>query len=102
MMNDILERHQRIGQVLSGAFSVNDGPMVDWAEIGFEIKRLQKELDKEKTNGEALQAKIDSLMLEYCPEDISEEQYNEWASHQVPVDVPDFKEWVKTLGYKEE
>lgn len=31
----------------------------------------------------SLQAKIDALMLEYCPDEITLEQMEEWASHQV-------------------
>ena len=31
---------------------------------------------------EAQQAMIDRLMLEYCPEDMSEDQIEEWRSHQ--------------------
>jgi hypothetical protein len=30
------------------------------------------------------QAHIDELMLEYCPDQMTEEQINEWAKHQVP------------------
>ena len=33
----------------------------------------------------AKQAKIDALMMEFCPEDVTEEQYEEWAKHQKPV-----------------
>ena len=29
-----------------------------------------------------LQAKIDQLMLEYCPEEMTEEQIAEWGKHQ--------------------
>lgn len=32
------------------------------------------------------QAQIDQLMLEYCPEDMSAEQVEEWGKHQVPVE----------------
>jgi hypothetical protein len=32
------------------------------------------------------QATIDRLMLEYCPDEMSSEQVNEWANHQVPFD----------------
>ena len=32
----------------------------------------------------ALQAKIDRLMLEHCPEDMTEAQIQEWGSHQKP------------------
>lgn len=34
---------------------------------------------------QALQAKIDALMLEYCPQEMTEAQLAEWASHQRPV-----------------
>jgi len=33
----------------------------------------------------AKQAKIDSLMLEYCPDEITDEQMAEWAKYQTPV-----------------
>lgn len=32
---------------------------------------------------EELQARIDELMLEYCPEEMTAEQLEEWAKHQV-------------------
>lgn len=31
------------------------------------------------------QARIDALMLEFCPEEMSKEQVAEWAKHQVPA-----------------
>ena len=31
-----------------------------------------------------LQAKIDALMLEYCPDEMTQEQLNEWAKNQKP------------------
>jgi hypothetical protein len=34
------------------------------------------------------QAKIDSLMLEFCPDEMTEQQRAEWAKHQRPVEVP--------------
>ena len=30
-----------------------------------------------------MQARIDALMLEYCPDEMSEEQKRNWAAHQV-------------------
>lgn len=30
------------------------------------------------------QAKIDQLMLEYCPDEMTLEQIENWANHQVP------------------
>jgi hypothetical protein len=34
-----------------------------------------------------LQAKIDSLMLEYCPDEMTLSQITEWAKHQRQVEV---------------
>lgn len=33
-----------------------------------------------------LQAKIDDLMLEYCPDEMSVTQIKEWMNHQSPVE----------------
>lgn len=50
------------------------------------IKALvQRVADLEDAN-DALQSKIDNLMLEYCPEDMSAEQMEEWAKHQAVID----------------
>lgn len=34
---------------------------------------------------DAKQAKIDALMMEFCPGEMSKEQCDEWAKHQQPV-----------------
>ena len=34
----------------------------------------------------ALQAKIDSLMLEYCPDEMTPQQAENWCKHQRPLD----------------
>ncbi len=36
-----------------------------------------------KATIEQLQAKIDWLMLEYCPDEMTEEQMDNWGKHQV-------------------
>lgn len=33
----------------------------------------------------ALQARVDALMLEYCPDEMTEEQLENWARHQRPA-----------------
>lgn len=47
-----------------------------WANLGFEIFDLRAEC-------KAKQAQIDSLMLEYCPDDMTEEQIENWRKYQV-------------------
>ena len=36
-------------------------------------------------NIEYLQSEIDSLMLEYCPDEMTKEQKDNWAIHQIAV-----------------
>ena len=43
------------------------------------LKERIKELELEV---QLKQAKIDSLMLEYCPEEISKEQFDNWSKHK--------------------
>jgi len=55
------------------------------------MSRQQSEL-KPCSKCAALQARIDELMQEYCPDEMTEEQWAEWAKHQVPSPRP--SEWV--------
>lgn len=42
----------------------------------------------------SLQAKIDALMLEYCPEEMTPEQMEGWGKHQVVYEDPrDKSDW---------
>lgn len=45
------------------------------------------------------QAEIDSLMLEFCPEDMTEEQLDNWESHQIPISDERYNEVCRTLGF---
>jgi hypothetical protein len=47
---------------------------------------------------DALQAKIDELMLEYCPEEMTVEQKAEWANHQKSATDKEMKELVDALS----
>ena len=42
-----------------------------------------------KRDYDALQAQIDRLMLEYCPDEMTDEQFENWAKHQRPVEMYD-------------
>ena len=39
----------------------------------------------------AAQAKIDALMLEYCPDEMTQEQIDNWVRHQRVVKVGEIK-----------
>ena len=50
-----------------------------------DVFRKQRDFAERKI--EELQAKIDSLMLEYCPQEMTEEQVANWGKHQVKSDI---------------
>ena len=51
--------------------------------VRFAVNKINKDIvDLTKRNC-ALQAKIDSLMLEFCPEDMTPEQMERWKENQV-------------------
>ena len=53
-----------------------------------QLENLLIEAAKTEQQLAAAQAKIDELMLEYCPEEITQEQVAEWEKHQVAVGDP--------------
>lgn len=40
---------------------------------------------------DGLQAKIDWLMLEYCPQEITKEQFDNWARYQAPAEAAEME-----------
>ena len=52
------------------------------------LAALQAENEQLKNAVASRQAKIDELMLEYCPDEMTPEQMEEWEKHQVAVDAP--------------
>lgn len=56
--------------------------MVLLADLRAYAERLEKRVA-------AQQAKIDALMLEHCPDEMTPEQIEEWGRHQRPVTVPE-------------
>jgi len=62
---------------------------------GSVFKALAEGLAKEC---DARQAKIDSLMLEHCPDEMAQEQKDNWAKHQKPVDETEAKKVDQAIG----
>ena len=54
---------------------------VDYRDVA--IGELSIKLQIQGQRNDALQAKVDSLMLEYCPDEMTKEQLDEWADNQV-------------------
>lgn len=61
---------------------MNDKELDTFTEIvqqfEYQILELHQQLD-------AKQAEIDQLMLEFCPDEMTEEQLNNWKCHQKAV-----------------
>ena len=53
-------------------------------KFGTLMHELMDERDQLRAAVARLQARIDALMLEYCPDEMTAEQTAEWARHQVP------------------
>lgn len=49
------------------------------------VQALQGATVRQQDKIAALEAKIDALMLEYCPDEMTKEQLGNWAAHQRPV-----------------
>ena len=52
------------------------------------IDLLEKYVVELKQCEAGLQAKTDALMLEYCPDEMTEEQLENWGRHQTPAKEP--------------
>lgn len=51
--------------------------------VRFAVNKINKDIIELTKRNCALQAKIDSLMLEFCPEDMTQEQIERWGENQV-------------------
>lgn len=97
----LIKHHLPVGKPsqLSDCFRAG----VQWA-----IREFNKDIIEFNKEKGALQAKIDQLMLEFCPEEMTQEQIENWEKHQKPseyvfvidndcprVPTVDFRTWVK-------
>jgi hypothetical protein len=76
-MNDLVYRlreRARIRRQIPSRKSVQEGA----------ADRLSDLLEEAANGLQDKQGQIDALMLEYCVDDMSEEQLDEWARHQKP------------------
>ena len=55
------------------------------SEVREAIVSLQAKLEQSEARVRAKQARIDELMLEYCPDEMSPEQMAEWERRQAPA-----------------
>jgi len=87
---------EQIVQMLSD-WERNDRP-IDAGYAAMQARRIIYALDHERSavsetgaqnDCAALQAKIDRLMLEYCPDEMTPEQIENWGKHQRAVSLPD-------------
>lgn len=54
-------------------------------ELKEEIERRYNTYAELERQLAAKQAEVDALMLEYCPNEMSQEQLDNWAAHQRPA-----------------
>lgn len=76
-------------------FARMEGVAEQWKTVAAAAEARVKELERESAHKQAI---IDRLMLEYCPDEMTAEQVEEWGKHQVRATVgivgsgPDAKE----------
>ena len=59
----------------------NTHALVTWEQLDAILAALRHEVELTKEN-RGKQAKIDALMLEYCPDEMTPEQLAEWGKRQ--------------------
>lgn len=64
---------------------VSDVMVVELENAMHDIENMLKSIATLERELDAKQAKIDELMLEYCPDEITDEQWDEYRKHQVTV-----------------
>lgn len=65
-----------------GNYHLDGIPTVDLYSAE-QLATLQAKLEQAEMDSAGLQAKIDTLMLEFCPGEVTQEQLGIWAKHQV-------------------
>lgn len=84
----IEEIKSKVAKLLASSVNYSNGnKSFDSETIETELKSILEDLENYtcKSCG-AKQAQIDRLMLEYCPNEMTEEQLEEWGKHQKAVD----------------
>jgi hypothetical protein len=74
--------------------------------VGSPIKKLENVIESQQAANQSLvkiidglQARIDELMQEYCPDEMTDNQWDEWEKHQVAVVEA---EWTATRHFVEQ
>lgn len=89
------ERHVRIVDSIDAAIRERDRLRGDVAGMTEELlhvpsrddwRELQQRAERAEAEAAALQARLDALMLEFCPDDMTGEQRAAWAARQKPVE----------------
>ena len=89
-----------IKPVNQGDFKLDPVDAIDHAVYTYANSNLARCYVDSVRRANALQAKIDSLMLEYCPKEMTVEQIVEWSNRQRPASVEKTLMINKVLGIK--
>lgn len=78
----------RLREELAAISTALNDPRTDLTMTMVEvIAELKAEVEALKADAASKQAKIDELMLEYCQEEMTSEQLDEYARHQISASV---------------
>ena len=90
---------ENIKNLLNEAYEDNSAKQRVIEELKYEIDGMTDENQTQKVLNNHLQFLLDSIMLEYCPNEMTEEQMENWKKAQRAVDTAD-PEYYKSDTYK--
>ena len=90
---------ENIKNLLNEAYEDNSAKQRVIEELKYEIDGMTDENQTQKVLNNHLQFLLDSIMLEYCPNEMTEEQMENWKKAQRTVDTAD-PEYYKSDTYK--
>ncbi len=90
---------ENIKNLLNEAYEDNSAKQRVIEELKYEIDGMTDENQTQKVLNNHLQFLLDSVMLEYCPDEMTEKQMENWKKAQRAVDTAD-PEYYKSDTYK--
>lgn len=89
-MEFVAMRLRRVANLCGAAVLDNNAQLVEVAgtvlgDVARRIVTMQAQHAETTAKLAATEARVDALMLEFCPEELTDEQKANWAAHQHPV-----------------
>ena len=84
LVREVVDRNRRAFEGDKAKAAI-DSSYELYEKLEDELNELKRQRNEYKADASAKQAEIDRLMLEFCPDEMTPEQIEEWGKHQVPA-----------------